>query len=73
MTEKTDPTSTTMLYRAGDSRNLEAWNRKLDTLIVADDGVKDAQADGWLLAADLPEDDDAPAKATKAKPAAEKA
>jgi hypothetical protein len=46
------PEPTTMLYRAGDTVNPEAWNLKLDTLIVADADIDAAKADGWLLAAD---------------------
>lgn len=63
MAEQTD---VTMLYRASETVNPEAWNRKLDTLIVADADIAEAQSQGWLLAADL----DKPAKGSKpeAKP-----
>lgn len=70
MTDKIE--KTTMLYRLGDSQNPEAWNRKLETVVVPDDGVSDAQADGWLLVADLPETDDELAK-SKPKPKADSA
>lgn len=48
-----DDTKTTMLYRAGDAVNPEAWNLKLDTRIVADADIDAAQAEGWQLAADV--------------------
>lgn len=64
------PQATTMLYRAGEKVNPAAWNLKLDTLVVADDEVDAAKADGWQTAAEIT----APAKADpKPKPAAKPA
>lgn len=40
--------SITMLYRKRDTINAEAFNLPLDTIIVADDDIGGAMAEGWL-------------------------
>lgn len=43
--------SDTMLYRKRAEKNAEAFNLPLDTIIVADDDIGGAMAEGWLDAA----------------------
>lgn len=40
--------STTMLYRPGETINPEAWNLPIEILIVEDEAVEGALAEGWF-------------------------
>lgn len=57
----------TMLYRPGSQVNPEAWNLEADTLIVDDEDIEAAKAEGWMVAADFHESLKTPAP-TKREP-----
>lgn len=44
--------SETMLYRPREALNDQAWNLPFDITVVADPDIQDAEAEGWMLAAD---------------------
>lgn len=48
----TNPPALTGLYRKADTPNPETWNLPFEYAVFADADVEDAQADGWMLAAD---------------------